>query len=106
VFDRGAGDALAVDFERLRSEQRKHYLGGHQRWAVTECVTLALAPFDVIWEADVDFLIDDDWSLPYSLLGQEGFLDRWVVTFNLYGSYFMVESVERFEARIRDSPTS
>jgi hypothetical protein len=70
-----------------------------QNWpAVTATVDLVLPPFDDLgWEADVDFVLDE--GLPFALLGYEGFLNRWAVSFNGYLGYFLIEPVDEFDAR-------
>ena len=75
-------------------------MGGNW-WSQSERVRLVLPPFDdITWEAEVDFLLDDPGPLPFGLLGQAGFLDRWVVTFNYHRSYLVVEHQEDFERRL------
>jgi hypothetical protein len=49
------------------------------------------------WTVEVDFVVDE--GLPSGLLGYEGFLNRWAVSFNGYLGYFMVEPAEQFYAR-------
>jgi hypothetical protein len=39
-------------------------------------------------------------GLPFALLGYEGFLNRWAVSFNAYLGYFVVEPAEDFDRRI------
>lgn len=57
-----------------------------------------LSPFaDQSWEAEVDVVVDE--GLPFALLGYEGFLNRWAVSFNGYLGYFVVEPAEDFDAR-------
>jgi hypothetical protein len=41
-------------------------------------------------ELDMSFL---------SVLGHEGFLDRWVASFNFYDGYFVIEERVSFEQR-------
>jgi hypothetical protein len=99
IFDRGSGDALGVDFSDPTARQRVHRLGGESRAARSAHVQLHLVnvPFDdVWWDAEVDFLVDE-WEMPYGLLGQAGFLDKWVVTFNRYRNYFVVQEINDFE---------
>lgn len=106
VFDRGAADALGLDLSD-QSRRRLHFLAGRELWAVPVHVSLTLPPFDdLTWETEVDFLLVDaeDWQLPFGLLGQMGFLDRWVVTFNRYRNYFVVQSVDDFEQRLPIDP--
>jgi len=70
--------------------------------AVTVPVTLRLRPFDDPWDAGVDFVLDE--GLPFGLLGYEGFLNRWAVSFNAYEGYFVVEPVEDFHQRLPPDP--
>lgn len=55
------------------------------------------APFADAWEAEVDFVHDE--GLPFGLLGYEGFLNRWAVSFNGYNGYFVVAPVDLFHDR-------
>lgn len=59
---------------------------------------------DLAWEAEVDFVLDDPSPLPFGLLGQEGFLNKWVVSFNYQMGYFVVEPIEEFEVRLPVDP--
>lgn len=101
IFDRGCADALAVDLSKSPAHRRWHRLAGAERRAQVEIVVLKLDPFqDLWWETEVDFLMDD-LELPFGgLLGQHGFLDRWVVTFNRYDNYFIVEEPDSFKSRL------
>ena len=100
VFPRGVADALAVDVPD-EGEVRIELLG--RSWpAVTVPVTLRLKPFDDPWDAGVDFVLDE--GLPFGLLGYEGFLNRWAVSFNAYEGYFVVEPVEDFHQRLPQDP--
>jgi hypothetical protein len=64
-------------------------------------VHLTLPPFhDVSWETEVLFL-RAELDLPFAgVLGHEGFLDRWVVSFNYPDNYFVVEEHDSFVQRI------
>lgn len=65
---------------------------------MTEAVTLLLPPFDdLAWDAEVDFVFEE--GLPFALLGYEGFLNRWAVSFNGYHGYLIVEPAEEFDER-------
>lgn len=101
MFDRGTGEALGVDFQRQDAPRNWHKIAGGEFLAQTEMVVLKLAPFDDLWwETEVDFFIED-WGMPFAgLLGQQGFLDRWVVTFNRYENYFIVEEPASFKSRL------
>lgn len=99
VFPRGIGDLLGLEFPTLRSDATtKVRLMGHEWPAITTTVNLLLSPFaDQSWEAEVDVVVDE--GLPFALLGYEGFLNRWAVSFNGYLGYFVVEPAEDFDAR-------
>jgi len=101
IFDRGTADALDVDFEKLPRKMSRQKLGGKEREAQLERVTLTLSPFDDLrWDAEVGFLVED-WGMPFAgLLGTEGFLDLWMVTFNAAENYFIVEEPESFAGRL------
>ena len=100
VFPRGTGDALGIEFPDLRSLAPNTVILMGREWpAVPLTVSLDLPPFqDLGWEAEVDFVFDE--GLPFALLGYEGFLNRWAVSFNAYMGYFVVEPAEDFDARI------
>lgn len=101
VFTRGAGEALDVDFSDRSAPRRRVRLLGKLWDVLGQHVTLTLPPFsDLWWEAQVWFLLDD-WDMPYGLLGSEGFLEKWAVSFNKYYDYFVVEPAEEFH---RDLP--
>lgn len=101
LFDRGTADALGIEFRRPGATLNWHTIAGGRFVAQTEAVVVRLAPFDDLWwHTDVQFFLDD-WGMPFSgLLGQEGFLDRWVVSFNRYDNYFVVEEPESFKSRL------
>lgn len=92
-------DAVGIDIGR-GAAVRVHLLG--REWtAETAFVELTLPPFeDVTWDAEVLFLRQDA-DLPFAgLLGTIGFLDKWVVSFDYYGSRFVVEERDSFVARV------
>ena len=70
----------------------KIHLLGSEWPTIQRTVQLQLQPFDEVWEAEVDFVIDE--GLAFGLLGYEGFLNRWAVSFNGYHGYIIVEPVE------------
>ncbi len=45
-----------------------------------------------------------DDGLPFALLGYEGFLNRWAVSFNAYEGFTVVETIESFAERIPIDP--
>jgi len=105
LFDRATADALGVPI-RSSGDRRSHTICGGRHLAQPESVTLTLPPFgDLTWEADVDFFVDD-WGMPFAgILGEQGFLDRWVVSFNRPDGYFLVEEPQSFARRFPVDPT-
>ena len=59
-----------------------------------ETIELSLAcDTEQAWEARIGFITDQTFQMPFQgLLGTQGFLDRWAVTFNKYYDYFEVLS--------------
>lgn len=103
VFPRGAADALDLPCPMLYEAPTRVLLMGHEWPAVTHTVTFELQPFpDLGWEAEVDFVLEE--GLPFGLLGYEGFLNRWAVTFNAALGYFVIEPAEEFHRRIPPDP--
>jgi hypothetical protein len=102
VFPRGIGDLLGLEFPTFPSDAptRTKLMG--QSWpAITETVHLLLRPFDDMgWEAEVDFVLEE--GLPFALLGYEGFLNRWAVSFNGGYGYVVVEPADALDARLPD----
>lgn len=101
LFDRGMGEALDVDYEKVPRRMTSHQLAGDEYAAQVETVTMTLDAFpDLTWEAEVSFLVED-WGMPFQgLLGTRGFLDRWVVTFHVAENSFYVEEPDSFASRI------
>lgn len=103
LFDRATGEALGVEFDRPSNRARRvwHRIAGGDYLAQIEIVVLRLQPFpDLWWETEVGFFLDD-WGMPFGgLLGQEGFLDRWVASFNRYDNYFIIEEPDSFKERL------
>jgi len=101
VFDRSMGDALDVDYDKTPRKMVVHHLAGREHHAQLETVILTVAKFpDLSWSTEVSFLVDD-WEMPFQgLLGTHGFLDRWVVSFDVAGNLFYLEEPESFNERI------
>jgi hypothetical protein len=102
VFPRGAAIGLEIDLPEPLSGrpgiQKLKFLN-HEWEAVAHTVTLCLPAFpDLIWEAEVDFVLEE--GLSFGLLGLEGFLNRWAVSFNAYHNYFVIEPIEDFHQRM------
>lgn len=103
VFPRGAAEAIGIELPPAYEATTRAVLMGNEWPAVTVEVEFELDPFeDLSWTAEVDFAIDE--GLPFGLLGYEGFLNRWAVSFNAYLGYFVVEPAEDFDARIPTDP--
>ena len=66
-----------------------------------EQLQLTLPPFEGLsWETEVGFFVDD-WQMPFAgVLGHQGFLDRWAVSFNYSQNYFVVEEPGVFHGRL------
>jgi hypothetical protein len=104
VFDHGAGEALLVRFGQAGAETGSIALLGARRNVQFEMVDLCL-PQDTsyIWTARVGFITDPSFQMAFQgILGTEGFLDRWAVTFNKTYEYFELESPD--EAYDRSHP--
>lgn len=102
VFDRGAADAVGVRIGNVGAETGTiRILGGH--WSVQfEIVRLSLAAdLEYSWMARVAFVKSPELQMPFQgLLGTEGFLDKFAVTFNKYYDYFVLERPDEFHDRI------
>ncbi len=101
VFPRGAGVALDLELPEPHTpgaDTKTLRFLNHAWEAVAHVVTLKLPPYDLVWDAEVDFVLEE--GLRFGLLGHEGFLDRWAVSFNAYHSYFVVEHVEALHQRM------
>ena len=97
VFPRGVGDLVGVGFPKFPSQAATviHLMG--RPWpAVTATVELQLEPFDP-WEAVADFVVEE--GLAFALLGYEGFLNRFAVSFNGALGYLVVEPADDFDNR-------
>lgn len=62
------------------------------------------------WPARVAFVKDPAFQMPFQgVLGTQGFLEKFVVTFNKYYDYFLVERPGEWHARVGnqlfDDPT-
>jgi hypothetical protein len=83
VFDRGAGEALLVRFGQAVSDNVKS-----SSRPSSFCLKNEPA---YVWTAKVGFITDPSFQMVFQgILGTEGFLDRWAVTFNKYYEYFEV----------------
>jgi hypothetical protein len=99
LFDRAAGNALGVDYGRIDARREKHTIAGGEWLAQVEEVELTIPAFgDLRWTTEVGFFLHD-WGMPFGILGQFGFLDHWVVSFDFPYS-FVIEQRQRFLDRI------
>lgn len=105
IFGHAVAEALDIDLGLGRGRDRDvHMLGGvHQARLAT--VMFDLPPFPGLsWEAEAAFLFADlDLSFA-GVLGQAGFLDRWVASFNYYDGYFIIEERDSFVGRLGLDP--
>lgn len=104
IFGRAVADALEIDVGPSRGPRRQLRLGGVHD-ALIAHVTMDLPPFEGLrWEADAAFLVENlDLSFA-GVLGQEGFLDRWVASFNYYDGFFVIEERDSFVERMGVDP--
>jgi hypothetical protein len=102
VFDRGAADAIGVRINSAGARSTTVRLMGFARSAQIETVDLTLPDIPgIIWTADVAFIKDPEVRMPFQgVLGTEGFLDRFAVTFNSYHNYFVIETADDFHQRV------
>ena len=105
IFSSAVAEALDIDMGFGRGEDRKiHILGGehNSRLAMVE---LELPPFvGLTWTAECAFLYADLELSFAGVLGNQGFLHRWVVSFNYYDGYFVVEERDSFVGRLGVDP--
>jgi hypothetical protein len=93
VFDRGVAEALALNIGCLGAETGSVALLGKRPSVQFEYVELSLPHYSGhSWEARVAFIKDRTFQMPFQgILGAEGFLHKFVVTFNAGENYFLVE---------------
>lgn len=105
VMGRAVADALEIDMTPRRREDRTVHILGGEHPAKLATVHLELPPFKGLgWEARCAFLYGELPTSFLGVLGQEGFLDRWVASFNYYDSYFVIEERETFVERLGVDP--
>lgn len=92
VFDHGTARALLVRFNHAGAETGQIAILGAIRTVQFEYVELAIvADLTLHWTAHVGFITDSTFVMPFQgLLGNDGFLDKWAVTFNKYYNYFLL----------------
>ena len=101
LFPLGAAEVLGLDMTPAAGREFGRFrIVGQVLKAYPHHVTLTLPPFEELnWQAEVWFFTEE-WPLPFALLGNDGFLDRWVVSFNRASNYFIVESPPEFDNRL------
>jgi hypothetical protein len=101
VFDRGVAEALCISIGHLGAEKGTIALLGKTRVIQFEYVELSLPRYPGhSWEARVAFVTDRSFQMPFQgILGAEGFLNKFVVTFNAYENYFLVEHPDEWNLR-------
>jgi hypothetical protein len=92
VFDYGTAEALGVRLGHAGHRRGEIHLLGRTRYVQFEFVHLCLPETGGDeWEADVAFIKQPDFQMPFQgILGQKGFLERHIVTFNYYAGHFDV----------------
>jgi len=93
VFDYGTAEALLVRFGHLGAETTSIKLLGKHPIIQFEHVDLSIVRDPTAsWSARVGFITDRSFEMPFQgILGINGFLDRWAVTFNAYYGYFLLQ---------------
>lgn len=92
IFDHGTARALLVRFNHAGAEKGQIAILGAKRTVQFEYVELSIvADPSLHWTARVGFITDSTFVMPFQgILGNDGFLDKWAVTFNKYYDYFLL----------------
>lgn len=101
VFESVAADALGVQLGRADADTARLRILGGDKDVQLETVQLTLvADPEYSWTAEVGFIKDREFEMPFpGVLGTNGFLDRYAVTFNQYYGYFVVEHPDAVHGR-------
>ena len=101
VFDRGVAEALCVNIGAFGATTGSIALLGARRTVQFGYVQLSLPGHaGQTWDARVAFVTDRAFQMPFQgILGAEGFLNKFVVTFHAYGNFFLVEHPDDWELR-------
>ena len=101
VFDRGVAEALCIRIGHLGANKGTIALLGQTRVVQFEYVELSLPHYPGnTWEARVAFVTDRTFQMPFQgILGAEGFLNKFVVTFHAYENFFIVEHPDDWNLR-------
>jgi hypothetical protein len=102
VFDRGAADAIGVRMNNAGAKSIVIRLLGDTWPAQLETVDISLPAIPrTTWSTEVAFVKNPEFRMPFQgVLGTEGFLDRFAVTFNVYHNYFVIETADEFHQRV------
>jgi hypothetical protein len=105
IFGAAVADAVGIDMKPGQGSDRQIHILGREHSARMGHATLELPPFDgLTWDVECAFL-HGDLDLSFAgVLGQEGFLDRWVASFNYYDGYFIIEERDGFVERLGTDP--
>ena len=93
VFDYGTAEALLVRIGHAGAKTGSVALLGAVRPVQFEYVDLCLIDEPSLnWTAEVAFILDQSLVMPFQgLLGTDGFLDKYAVTFNKYYENFTIQ---------------
>lgn len=101
VFDRGVAEALCLNMSQVGAETGTIALLGKRPTVQFEYVELSLPAYPGhSWEARVAFIRDRTFQMPFQgILGAEGFLQKFVVTFHAGANFFLVEHPDDWSER-------
>lgn len=96
MFDYGTAEALGIRLGNAGHRSDTVALMGAERYVQFEYVEMSLPGAGVnSWTADVAFIKQMDFQMPFQgILGQQGFLDHFDVTFRFYSGRFELRSAE------------
>lgn len=99
VFDRGVAEALCISIGHLGAERGTVALLGASRQVQFEYVDLSLPRYPGLsWTARVAFITDRTFQMPFQgILGAEGFLNKFVVTFHAYENFFLIDHPDEWK---------
>ena len=94
VFDYGTAEAHLVRIGNAGAQTGLVALLGANRLVQYEYVDLGVVDDPAVnWTARIAFITDKTFVMPFQgLLGTDGFLDKYAVTFNKYYEYFLLQS--------------
>lgn len=98
LFDRGAADALGIRIGQAGAETGSAKLLGKHVSLQFEVIDLCLRLHpSVAWSARVGFIKDPTFQMAFQgILGTDGFLEKFAVTFNKYYDWFQVSPADEF----------